>query len=67
MTAPPVTRRTRTVRECATEIGMSVDVVRGLIRSGELPAKLCGNKYLVLDTALQRYIDSIGDARDGVT
>lgn len=67
MTAPPTVRRTRTVRECAAEIGMSPDVVRGLIRSGELPAKLCGNKYLVLDTALQRYIDSIGDARDGVT
>lgn len=65
MTAPPATRRTRTVRECAAEIGLSADAVRSLIHSGELPAKLCGNKYLVLDVALQRYIDSIGDARDG--
>lgn len=65
MTAPPATRRTRTVRECADEIGVSVDVVRDWIRAGDLPAKHCGNKYLVLDTALQRFIDAIGDARDG--
>ncbi|MER7433180.1 helix-turn-helix domain-containing protein [Pseudonocardia alni] len=66
MTAPPATRRTRTVRECAEEIGVSTDVVRDWIRSGQLAAKFCGNKYLVLDRTLQAFIESFGDAHDGV-
>jgi excisionase family DNA binding protein len=50
-------RRTRTVRESAAEIGVSTDVVRDWIHSGELPAKFCGNKYLVLDRVLEEFIE----------
>lgn len=64
MTAPPAVRRTRSLKECADEIGVSYAQVRTWIRSGDLPAKWCGNKYLVLDTALQRFIEAIGDAHD---
>jgi excisionase family DNA binding protein len=51
------------LRECADEIGVSVDLVRRWVKVGELPAKWCGNHYLVLDTALQRFIDSFDGGR----
>lgn len=66
MSAPTARRRTRTTREAADEIGVSKDVVLAWIKSGEMPAKLVGNKYLILDRVVQECIDAIGDARDGV-
>jgi len=55
-------RRTRTLRECAEEIGVSIAQVRSWVKSGDLAAKWCGNHYLVLDTALQRFIDSFDES-----
>jgi predicted site-specific integrase-resolvase len=57
-TNPPRTRRTRTLQECADEIGVSIQQARAWRKSGELPARWVGNKWLVLDTALQRFIAS---------
>lgn len=59
MTSP---RRTRTLRQCADEIGVSIDQVRDWVRTKELPARWCGNHYLVLDTALKRFLDNFDDA-----
>lgn len=60
MSASP-RRRTRTLQECADEIGVSISQVRSWVKAGDLPAKFCGNHYLVLDTALQRFIDSFDE------
>jgi excisionase family DNA binding protein len=57
----PHRRRTRTLQECADEIGVSIAFVRKLVKDKQLAAKWCGNHYLVLDTALQRYIDSFDE------
>lgn len=57
----PSRRRTRTLQECADEIGVSISQVRSWVKAGDLPAKFCGNHYLVLDTALQRFIDSFDE------
>jgi excisionase family DNA binding protein len=55
-------RRTRTLQECADEIGVSISQIRKWVKAGDLPAKWCGNHYLVLDTALQRFIDSFDES-----
>jgi len=55
-------RRTRTLKECAEEIGVSIAQVRSWVKAGDLTAKWCGNHYLVLDTALQRFIDSFDES-----
>ena len=58
-------RRTRTAQECADTLGVSIDVVCDLLRSGELRGRKFGNRWAVLDEELEAFIDREFRGGDG--
>lgn len=56
----PPQARTRTVQDAAKILNLDIKTVRKLLLSGELPGRKFGNKWLILDTALDEYVNSLG-------
>lgn len=56
----PPHARTRTVQYAAEVLDLDVKTIRKLLISGELPGRKFGNKWLLLDKALDEYVESLG-------
>lgn len=50
-------RRTKTAQECADTLGVSIDKACDLLKSGKLRGRKFGNRWVVLDEELERFID----------
>lgn len=57
-----IDKRAYSIKEAAHRVGICRDGIYRAIRQGELAARKCGHRTLILDTDLDRYLDELPHA-----